>query len=129
MNKKYIPEGFHSITPYFRVENAQKFIEFLEKAFNAQCLFISNRNDGSIANAQIKIDDSIIEVSDSTMEMPPMYFAIHLYVEDVDFTFQKAVKEGAIAIMQPENREYGDRDSFIKDPFGNSWYIATHLNK
>ena len=121
------PEGFHSITPYFTVNEANAFIDFLINAFDGKEQSRSLRPDGTIANAQVKIGDSIVEISDARPTFPPTTMAIHLYVADVDAVHKNAVNAGATSIREPTNQPYGDRDSFVKDPFGNSWYIATHL--
>jgi uncharacterized glyoxalase superfamily protein PhnB len=51
---------------------------------------------------------------------------LHVYVPNVDAVYQKALKAGATSVMEPSNMFYGDRSGGVKDPSGNSWYIATH---
>jgi PhnB protein len=51
---------------------------------------------------------------------------LHLYVEDVDATFAQAVAAGATVQRPVADQFYGDRAGGIVDPFGHSWYIATH---
>lgn len=126
-NVQPIPEGFSSITPYFTVENATGFIDFIARAFNGTEMSRSLRPDGSIAHAYMRIGNSMIELSDATPQFPATTMAIHLYVENVDEMYEQSIREGASSQMPPTNQMYGDRDSYVKDPFGNNWYIATHI--
>jgi PhnB protein len=121
-----IPDGFHSVTPYMIVQGAAKLLEFLDQAFGAEEVLSMKRPDGTIMHAQIKIGDSMIEMSEATAEMPAMPAMLHLYVNDADATYKRAIQAGATSLMEPIDQFYGDRESGVKDPCGNQWYIATH---
>jgi PhnB protein len=49
-----------------------------------------------------------------------------VYVEDVDSVFQRAVDAGATVKRPLADQFYGDRAGGVEDPFGHSWYLATH---
>jgi PhnB protein len=119
------PEGYHSITPYLQVEGASKLIEFLKNAFGAEEIFRVPRGD-QIAHAQLKIEDSMIEVADAIDKYRPNPTAIWLFVKDADATYKRALRYGASSLHEPTDQDYGDREASVKDPFGNHWYIATH---
>ena len=68
----------------------------------------------------------MIELSEGRTEYPAMPLSIHLYVPDVDATFGRAVKAGAISKAAPADQFYGERSADIEDPCGNRWFIATH---
>ncbi len=121
-----IPAGFHSITPYLQVNGASRLIDFLERAFDAEEVVRVTRPDGAIAHAQVRIEDSNIELADATEEFKPNPTAIWLFVTDADAAYERALKAGASSIHEPVDQEYGDREASVKDPFGNHWYIATH---
>ena len=59
-------------------------------------------------------------------EYKPMQSGIHLYVEDCDAIYKRAMEAGATSIMEPADQFYGDRSAGVKDQFGNRWWIATH---
>ena len=59
------------------------------------------------------------------MPFPETPAALHLYVPDVDAIFRRAVEDAA-RDLSAEGPAYGDREASVKDPFGNTWYIATH---
>jgi len=119
------PEGYHSITPYLQVKGAAKLIEFLREAFGAEEIFRVPRGD-EIAHAQLKIEESMIEVADAIDKYQPNPTAIWLFVKDAQAVYARALKAGATSIHEPIDQDYGDREASIKDPFGNHWYIGTH---
>ncbi|HVN28764.1 MAG TPA: VOC family protein, partial [Candidatus Binataceae bacterium] len=122
------PEGYHSITPYLQVKGAQQLIEFLQTAFGAEEIFRVPRGD-EIAHAQLKIEESMIEVADAIDKYEPNPSAIWLHVKDTDATYARALRAGATSLHEPMEQDYGERSASVKDPFGNNWYIATHKEK
>jgi PhnB protein len=52
---------------------------------------------------------------------------LHLYVEDADATFERAVQAGAKSLRPMEDRFYGDRSGQFEDPYGHRWNVATHV--
>jgi PhnB protein len=127
MATKSIPEGYHSITPSFCVDGAQKFINFLKEVFAAQDRFKMDGPGGKVMHAELNIGDSAVMVSDVMPQWPAKSNSLYVYVDDVDATYQRALKAGATSVRAPENAFYGDRTSAVQDPFGNMWGIATHV--
>lgn len=131
---KAIPEGFHSVTPAIVVRNAANAIEFYKKAFGAQELSRTLGPDKKVAHAELKIGDSILMLSDefpgspcqSPAELGGTTATLHLYVEDVDKSFRKAVDAGAEENMPVQDMFWGDRYGRVLDPFGHMWGILTH---
>jgi PhnB protein len=119
------PAGYHSITPYLQVKGAQHLIDFLKRAFGAEEIFRVPRGD-QISHAQLKIENSMIEVADAIDKYQPNPTAIWLFVADSDSTYARALEAGATSLREPTDQEYGDREASVMDPFGNHWYIATH---
>lgn len=125
---KWIPDGYHAVIPQIRVKGADKQIDFLKKAFDAQETERLTMPDGSIAHAEVRLGNSVIMLSDAVDDdYKPTYSEFHLYVEDCDSAYEHALQEGATSVMQPANQFYGDRSAEVKDPFGNRWWIDTHL--
>jgi len=122
-----IPEGFHTITPYFIVNDGNKFIGFLKEAFNAVENHRTVTPDGRIMHAQLKIGDSFVMMGESTGEWKPMPCTIYMYVPDVDSVYNKALNGGAKKLREPANEFYGDRICGIEDTWGNQWWISTHV--
>jgi uncharacterized glyoxalase superfamily protein PhnB len=119
-------EGFRAITPYLVVPEAGRLIDFLKRAYGAEERGRVPRADGGIRHAELRIGDSMLELADASAEFPPVAAAIHLYVPDADAVFARAVAAGAAPLYGPVDQPYGDREGGVKDPSGNSWYVATH---
>jgi uncharacterized glyoxalase superfamily protein PhnB len=127
MAVKPIPEGQHSITPYLVVVGADKLITFLERAFGGQCVERINGPNGAVAHAEVKIGDSIVMLGESSERAKAYSATLYHYVPNVDQTHSRAVDAGAKVLTEPVDMFYGDRSGAVIDPFGNSWYIATHI--
>lgn len=132
---KTIPEGFHSVTPMFTFKDVRKAIDFYQRAFGAEELFVMPGPDGKgVMHAEIRIGDSIIMLGEehpqescrsaATLGGSPVSF--YLYLEDVDVAFRVAVAAGAEVRMPVEEMFWGDRVGTVQDPFGHSWSLATH---
>lgn len=119
--------GFHTITPYIVVREAQQVIEFVRQTFGAEGAILGIGSAGGI-HAEYKIGDSMVMIgggAEAKMTAAPA--ALHVYVNDVDAVYERAVQAGGITIHAPEDRFYGDRDASVEDVAGNHWYIATNL--
>jgi PhnB protein len=127
MAVKSIPDGYHSVTPYLVIQGASKLIDFLKQAFEAEETERIASPDGTIMHAEVRIGDSVIMMGDVMGEFNPMPGMVHLYVNDADATYQRALHAGATSMREPENQFYGDRSAGVKDAFGNVWWIATHI--
>jgi PhnB protein len=132
-NVKPIPDGYHSVTPYLIIKGAADAIEFYKKAFGATELFRMD-HEGKVGHAEIKIGDSPIMLSDEHPEMGYLSpktlggspVGIMIYVEDVDTTFDLAIKSGGVETKPLQDQFYGDRSGTLTDPFGHVWTVATH---
>jgi PhnB protein len=131
---KPIPAGHHTVTPYLIIKNATKALEFYKKAFGAIELDKLVMPDGRLGHAEIRLGDSVIMLADEfpeyggkspeTLGGSPVN--LHLYVEDVDRFFKKALAAGAKERKPIKDQFYGDRSGQLQDPFGHVWWVATH---
>jgi len=122
-----IPEGFHTLTPYLFVRATGDLIEFLKQAFNAEEIERHTGPDGGVMYAQLRIGDSMIMLSEPRDTWKPMPCGVFVYVDDTDAAYNRAIAAGATSLMEPSNQFYGDRNAGVKDPFGNNWWIGTHI--
>jgi PhnB protein len=127
MSVKPIPDGYNTATPYLVLEGASKLIDFLKQAFMATEIYRMTRPDGKVGHAEVKIGDSVIMLGDMGGKWKSMPSSIYLYVPNIDATYRQAVEAGAISLMEPADQFYGDRSAGVRDPFGNHWFIATHI--
>ena len=121
MAVRAVPEGRHSITPRLFVSDVEKQVSFLKHAFGATGEF---RRD---TPCDIHIGDSIVMVSDASAIREPMPAFLYLYLEDIDGAYRRALEAGATSLEEPTDMFYGDRRGMVRDPFGNIWQIATHM--
>ena len=123
-----LPEGYHTITPYFTVSDADQLLEFLVEAFGGAIVATNRYPTGRIQHARVRVGDSVIMLNESNEEYPVNVSQMHLYVDNVEIVFSQALSAGAISIMEPSERPHGDRMAGVKDPCGNIWWIATHAS-
>ena len=120
-------EGFTTVTPYVRVREAG-LVEFLAQVFDARETFSASGGGGGM-HREVRIGDSMLMIGEGAPSsggmMPIRPMAFHVFVKDADATFARARAAGAAPLGEPADRHYGERAGFVRDPFGNHWYIAT----
>jgi PhnB protein len=124
---KPVPEGYHRVTPYLVVADGDGLLAFLKGAFQAEVLSRTNRPDGAIANAEVRIGDSMLMVAQAREPWKPMPAGFYLYVTDTDAVYQAALAAGGVSTLEPADQFYGDRNAGVQDAWGNNWWIATHI--
>lgn len=130
-----IPNGMHSVTPHLVCDGAAAAIAFYIKAFNAVELARLPGPDGRIMHAQIRIGDSCVMLVDQMRDCGALGpkalkgspVTLHLYVEDANAVFNRAVAAGATVKSPMDDMFWGDRYGVVEDPFGHNWSIATHI--
>lgn len=110
------------------VTDVKRLIDMLEKTFNAEPLRMYERPDGTILHAEVRIDDSVIMMSEGNAGYDPYSLWLHIYVPDVDAVYQKALDVGFEGLLAPVVKE-GDPDKRgnLKDFSGNFWSVSTQV--
>jgi uncharacterized glyoxalase superfamily protein PhnB len=121
------PEGYQSVIPYLHVKGAAKVIAFIKDVFGAEEMALYPRPDGTVGHAAFRVGDSVIELADAAAEWPAMPCALQVYVPDTEAAYQRALKAGAVSLVEPAKQFYGDFTASVKDMCGNNWYIATQV--
>src|SRR6266404_9205238 len=132
---KAVPAGFHTLTPHLTVRDGDKALEFYKNALGAEVLNVARMPDGKVLHAMLRIGDSMLMLNDEFPEMGGLSplstggtgVTIHIYSEDVDAAFNRAVGAGAQVKMPLMDQFWGDRYGIVADPFGHSWSLATHI--
>ncbi len=134
-----IPPGFHTVTPHMIIKNAGAAMDFYVKAFGAvEISRFPMPGMDLLAHGLLQIGDSFVMVAD---EMPPEFcadalspttakgttFALHIYTEDVDGMYQRAIDAGCETVFEPMDAFWGDRYGQVRDPYGHHWGMATHV--
>jgi uncharacterized glyoxalase superfamily protein PhnB len=118
------PQKMRAVTPYIVTEGALELIEFLKAGFGAQEMEIFKKPDGTLMHGAVTIGDSVIELGDNR-GVPPAAF--YVFVQDADALYERTLRAGAMSLSTPANHDYGHRSGGVKDPWGNTWYIASDL--
>ena len=116
-----------TITPYFTVDDADLFLQFITDLFDAKVVKGDRHPNGKVQHARALIGDSMIMLNESSEAYATTYQQMHIYVADADASFAKAIQLGAEATMKPNLRPHGDRMAGIKDPCGNIWWMASKV--
>ncbi len=132
-SKTPIPPGFQALTPHITVNGAAQYIDFLKNAFNAVEVSRSPGPDGRLMHAHVRIGDANLMLNDNFPEFGTTFaegnwpLLFHLYVPNADEVFTRAVSAGCKVAMPIADQFWGDRYGHVKDPFGFTWAIATHI--
>lgn len=134
-NTKTTASDFHSVTPHMVCRDVDAAIAFYQKALGAEELFRLNMPNGKIMHAQIRIGNSIIMMMEeneqffafSPLSLKGTPISLHLYLDNVDEAFKKAVNAGMTVRMEPQDMFWGDRYGALSDPFGHNWTLATQI--
>ncbi|HQU70870.1 MAG: VOC family protein [Calditrichaeota bacterium] len=125
----YKPDHYPSLSVYIMAQGAQKLVDFLRKAFDAREIRRYEHADGTIMHTEVRLDDSVVMISEAGGDYPAFPVWLHLYVPDVDASYQKALGAGAQSVQVPVQKEGDpDRRGGVLDPCGNTWWLSTQQN-
>lgn len=121
------PADYNTVSPYLIVSDAAATIKFLQEVFAADVLRTFPNPEGRLMHAEVRIGDTVVMLADSAPEWPPVPSYVHVYVEDVDATYARALSAGAESVQEPVKKEDEDKRGGIKDAGGTTWWIATRI--
>jgi PhnB protein len=124
---EYAPAGHGDILLGFMPHGAARFIDFLTATFGTETIMRHDAPNGTVGHARIRIGNSIVMVSEPHGRYQPMPACVHTYVDNADEVYERAIRAGATVLYPIADMPYGDRMGGVTDPFGNEWYIATHM--
>ncbi len=119
---RYVPDGWHTVTPRIVVDQPESLVDFIKTVFGATGTYQPDRP------AELRIGESVLMVSGASARAVMPAF-LYVYVEDTDATYRRALEAGATSIEDPRETHYGDRRAMIRDAWGNTWQIATHRGR
>jgi PhnB protein len=125
--KEFKPTGYTTVSPYLVVSDATATIRFLERVFAGKLLRSFADEQGRLMHAEVQIGDSVVMLADCAPEWPAVAAYVHVYVEDVDATYQLALAEGATSVQMPVKKDDEDKRGGVKDSGGTTWWIATRI--
>jgi uncharacterized glyoxalase superfamily protein PhnB len=129
MAVKPVPDGFHTVTPYLVVKGANALVDFITRAFRAKEVHLMKGPKGEIRHGDLIVGDSHVMLGEADGPWPPQPTSLYVYLPDCDAVYRKALAAGGTSVQEPKTQFYGDRHGAVKDPCGNTWWIATHVEE
>jgi uncharacterized glyoxalase superfamily protein PhnB len=114
--------GLHTVTPRLFTPDPAALVDFLRTAFGATATWVGD------APAEVQLGDSVLMINGTGVREEVTGF-FYVYVPDADTTYSRALAAGAVALEEPLDAPYGDRRAMVRDPFGNTWQIATYRGR
>lgn len=114
MSTRWIPKGFHTITPNIVADDAEQAVAFLKKALGATETYRLTMSSGKIAHCELKLGDSVLNIGESMEGWPARGLVAQIYVEDSDELFKRAVHAGAKEIMSMTDMFFGSREGRVQ---------------
>lgn len=127
VNENFQPEGYTTVTSWIVTEDTAKLLDFITEVFDGVDNGRVATEDGGIGHAEIKVGDTMLLAFDRRPDWPELPALLRIWVADPDATVEKAVKAGARVVTELSNAAWGDRGARIRDPFGNIWWIMSHI--
>jgi PhnB protein len=119
-----VPEGYRTLSPYVIAEGAEELIEFVSGVFGA----VERRRMAGEAgglHCELELGDSVLMIGEGGgVSFPAM---LHVYVEDADAVYERALAEGATSAAEPHDTSFGDHRAAFDDRWGNQWWVATRV--
>jgi PhnB protein len=130
-----IPDGYPRLTPYLIVDDGAAAVDFYTSILGATERMRMAGPDGKIGHTELELGDSLIMLADEHPEVGALSprsvggtpVSLHVYVDDADDVFKRAIGAGATSQRPVEDQFYGDRLGVFEDPFGHKWNVATHV--
>jgi PhnB protein len=105
--------------------------DFVHEVFEGEELERTVHPHGGV-NVEMRVEDAVLVLEAAAPgqghDGKPRG-AVQVYVADTDQAFARAMRRGARALLEPQDRPWGDRVAGVADRFGNTWWIATHSHR
>jgi PhnB protein len=130
-----VPPGLHTITPHIVVRDAMAASEWYQRALGAEERDRLPLPNGKVMYVELWFGDSPVMVADEFPEfgiLSPLAIGgtpvvLHIFTENVEGAWQRAVEAGATVVGPLQDQFWGDRQGQLLDPFGHKWGLAQHV--
>jgi PhnB protein len=122
-----IRKGFRTVTPYLVAQDAPGLIDFVKQTFAGEEIFRDIGSAGGF-HCEVRVGDCMLMIGGGgpglSWRGDAIPMAFHIYVDNTDAAYQRALKAGAVSLQEPADQPWGERTANVRDPFGNHWYLA-----
>ena len=131
-----IPRGYRTATTCLTVFDVDSAVAFYQAAFAAELLTRTSGAEEAVAiHATIKIGNSIIALNVEAPEQGILSPAnmgvcsnqVHLYLDNVDTSWERAIEAGAQVHTPLYDAYWGDRTGILMDGNGYLWSMASKI--
>jgi uncharacterized glyoxalase superfamily protein PhnB len=117
-----VPDGYRTLSPYVIVDDADAFVEFVTNVFHARERRRTTGEAGGL-HCEVELGDSVLMVGEGGVTV--FRAMLHVYVEDADAVYERALAQGASSAAEPHDTSFGDHRAAFDDRWGNQWWVST----
>ncbi|MEU9337262.1 VOC family protein [Streptomyces sp. NPDC048290] len=121
------PAGYTTVAPWVVTDDTGAFLDFVSQAFGGEELGRVSTEDGLIGHGEIRVGDTVVLAFDRHADWPVMPSLLQVFVADADQAFSQAVAAGGRIVTALADDAFGQRGGRVKDPFGNIWWVVSHM--
>ncbi|MFF4258280.1 VOC family protein [Streptomyces sp. NPDC001663] len=121
------PAGYTTVAPWVVTDDTGAFFDFVTQAFGGEELARVPTEDDLIGHGEIRVGDTVVLAFDRRADWPAMPSLLRVFVADADQAFSRAVQAGGEVVTDLSDSAFGQRGGRIKDPFGNIWWVVSHV--
>ncbi len=114
----YKPEGWPDVAPRIFVDDPASLFAFMRRVFGAA----GDVQPG--APIEARIGDSLVLLG-GTEVREALSACLYVYLPNVEAAYAEAMAAAAESLEAPRDTPYGDRRAMVRDPWGNTWQMAT----
>ncbi|GAA3877978.1 VOC family protein [Streptomyces lacrimifluminis] len=121
------PEGYTTVAPWVVTDDTGAFLDFVAQVFDGEELGRVLTEDGSVGHGEIRVGDTVVLAFDRHADWPVMPSLLRVFVADAEKAFSRAVAAGGQVVTAMSDNAFGQRGGRVKDPFGNIWWVVSHV--
>jgi uncharacterized glyoxalase superfamily protein PhnB len=121
------PAGYTSVAPWVVTDDTGAFLDFVAQVFGGEELARVKTEDGLVGHGEIRVGDTVVLAFDRHADWPRLPSLLRVFVADADEVFTRAVEAGSHVVTSLGDNAFGQRGGRIRDPFGNIWWVVSHV--
>lgn len=121
------PSGYTTVAPWVVTDDTGAFLDFVVRVFDGEELARVTVEDGSVGHGEVRVGDTVVLAFDRRPEWPSLPSLLRVFVPNADAVVAEAASAGATVVTQLADSAFGQRGGRIKDPFGNIWWVLSHV--
>ncbi|MET7386318.1 VOC family protein [Streptomyces sp. NPDC005529] len=121
------PTGYTTVAPWVVTDDTGAFLDFVTRAFEGEELGRVTTEDDLIGHGEIRVGDTVVLAFDRHADWPALPSLLRVFVAEADTAMKLAVAAGGEVVTPLSDDAFGQRGGRVKDPFGNIWWVISHI--